>query len=153
MPYADNTTVISRSTLFIVRASSDQFIAGHEFADSEIDSALANSRFASLLPFDLVPREIKSIAADLAAAFIIIDLYQNGVADAPVSYAEFLANRAERKLLAMAGVPPGLPETNVDGELPSSSVAYTQGIPGPLAGWDGRSIPNHPLFGGRRGRC
>jgi hypothetical protein len=152
MPYATEEQIRARATRYLDRATSEQLAAGLEFGASKVNSRLSTSRYASLIPFAApVPGIVTSIAADLAAYFVLDDLFQQGESTAPIEYARELYQRAMEELQAIVDGNADIPESEISSEtLPKPSVAFRRGsCPTPLANFDGRNMPKHPLY--RRG--
>lgn len=145
MAYANREKIQSRSTKYLTPESvdADQLRNGQEFADSRIDSRL-DAKY--VVPFsDPAPDEIIEISADLAAYFIILDLFQNGTADAPVEYAQELYRRAMESLNALAGTTDAtLPDPGSGDEILPTSIRVSPGRTGVLANFDGVNPPCYP---------
>lgn len=153
MAYADREKIASRSTKYITEGTvpDERLVFGQQFADAEIDSRLPFKG----APFDdpgPTPAKIVEIAADLAAYFVILDLFQNGTADAPVEYAQHLKERADQALDRLAGGTSVLPDPEgVDPvDTVPSSVYFTQRTAGVLENFDGVTPPRCYPRGGRR---
>jgi len=142
-PYATRDKIQSRSTRFLtsLTVSNDQLASGQEYADAEIDSRL-DAKYVT--PFSApIPDKVVEISADLAAYFIILDIFQSGTADAPVEYAIELKTRAEDSLKLLAGTDAaGLPgdDPAVDSITPSSIRVRAGRLP-TLANFDGVNRP------------
>ena len=149
MAYADRETITHRTSRYLPRATDPEVAAGQKHADARINGRLsAVERFRSLVPFTTVPDFIESIAADLAAAFILNDLFEAGDKNEPTDYAAFLEKRGMDELEALCKANADLPADELDPEAdpPPSGVAFRRGTPGPLSVFDGRTIPDHALF-------
>lgn len=153
MAYADREKVASRSTKYLTEdaMTDEKLVAGQQYADAEIDSRLPFKG----APFDNpgpTPAKIVEIAADLTAYFVILDLFQNGRADAPVEYAQHLKERADQSLDRLAEGTSVLPDP--EGSEPTeripSSVYFTQRQTGVLENFDGVTPPRCYPRGGRR---
>lgn len=141
MPYADRETIQSRSVKYLTEAAvtEPQLVRGQAFADEEI-----NSRLHHLRPFGTpVPGKVTEIAADLAAYFLILDLFQNGTMDAPVEYAQELWRRSQEALDKIASGDAGLGSQDGEEEpiAPPASVRFRPGRPRLLEHFDGVHKP------------
>lgn len=145
MAYADRDKIASRSTDFLTETNvpDERLSNAQSFADSEIDSRLA-ARYGAMVPFDPVPAKIEEIAADLAAYFAIIDLFQNGVGTAPVDYANLLFERAQQALDRLADGHASLPggDPNAETTLVPPSIRSQPRRTGFLQSFDGSSRPS-----------
>jgi phage gp36-like protein len=145
MAYADRDKIQSRSTKHLTESTmpSDKLANAQEFADAEIDFRLSE-RY--LVPFsDPAPDKIIEISADLAAYFAILDIFQNGTADAPVEYAQELYRRAQESLALLAGgnKVATLPDPDSEATAIPSGIRVRAGRLPLLANFDGVNRPSY----------
>lgn len=147
MPYADRETIQSRSVKYLTEGAvtDEQLVKGQAFGDEEV-----NSRLHHLRPFGTpTPGKVVEIAADLAAYFLILDLFQNGTMDAPVEYAQELWRRSQEALDKIASGDAGLGSQTgeEEPEATPASVKFRAGRTRILASFDGVNKPgSSPSF-------